>query len=166
MNTDLTIKILYRARCYFNHKYCTWYESCPVTRITSKFITVTSGDYPNSPLYKGGTFNVNRASIESTGMAYHSRHGEYFYLTPPEIGDLFPSKDVMSMPDVISLEAQQMGWVCSIPYLDLNEWQKDCWLYASITNTTLRQAVDLWKSGKLIDAWNDWKRKRNEGFGL
>ena len=153
-------RVLYRARRYFRHKYCTWYEQCPVMKITSKYITVDSGDFPGSPLYKGGRFQVNRGQIEETGKAYHSRHGEYFHLEKPELGDLFPSKDLIEMPDAVTAEAQQIGWDTSIPLWEWNEWQKDCYLYATLASTTLRQAIDLWKSGKLEEAWREWRGKR------
>ena len=34
--------------------------------------------------YAGGTFHVSKAKLQREGKAYHSRHGEYFYLNAPE----------------------------------------------------------------------------------
>jgi hypothetical protein len=135
-----------------------------VTKITTKYIVVKSQDFPKSPLYAGGCFNVNRKQIEEKGKAYHSRHGEYFYLSQPDVGDLFPSEQILLMPDAVTTEAIQLGWNTE-PLWEMNEWQKDCYLYASLAKTPLRQTVDLWKSGKLEEAWREW-RKNRYNFGV
>lgn len=117
-------KALYRARRYYRDRWCVWYEPCPILKLTARYIVVESADYPDSPLYKGGQFSVNRKQIEDNGKAYHSRHGEDFYLTPPSLGDLFPSKEIMATPDAVTMEAIQLGWNVE-PLWGMNEWQKD-----------------------------------------
>lgn len=149
---------LYRARRYYhNNKYCTWYELCKTIKITPKFIVVNSEDYPKSPLYPGGEFQVNRKRIEETGKAYHSRHGEYFFLEKPEQGDLFPSQQILTMPSALNYEAKQIGWDAETG--NWNAWQKECFVFANVTGHSLREAVDLWKAGKLEAAWR-WKQQK------
>jgi hypothetical protein len=53
-------------------------------------IVVTSQDMPPEIMelypdfYKGGTFHINKAKLQQSGRAYHSRHGEYFYIAVPD----------------------------------------------------------------------------------
>jgi hypothetical protein len=75
---------------------------------------------------------------------YHSRHGEWFY---PEIQSdafLFPSKDVMSSADFAMVEAIQIGWDGGL--LEWPEWQRNCWLYATLLRRPLRATIDQWNA--------------------
>ena len=140
--------IIYRARQYwFHHKSQIWYEPCKIIKRTKKFVVVESGDFPDSPLYRGGTFHLNAQQLRETGKAYHSRHGEIFYLEKPEVGALFPSKELLNTPDWVTLEAQALGWDTTIPRHEWAEWQKDCFLVASTLKLPLREVVNFWKSG-------------------
>ncbi len=75
----------------------TFYEPCPVVKITAMEIIVVSKDMPSElleaysvfskgkpKLYDGGRFNINKPKLQRDGKAYHSRHGEYFYIDVPE----------------------------------------------------------------------------------
>ena len=67
-----------------------WYEPCPVVKTTAMEIVVTSQDMPPEIMelypdfYKGGKFHINKAKLQQSGRAYHSRHGEYFYIDVPD----------------------------------------------------------------------------------
>ncbi len=103
------LTILYRARRYntgnrglsLSFKYHvlggatpdTWltlYEPCPVVKTTAMEVVVTSQDMPPEIMelypdfYKGGKFHINKAKLQQSGRAYHSRHGEYFYIAVPD----------------------------------------------------------------------------------
>jgi len=78
-----------------------WYEPCPVVKTTCMTIVVESKPAPNellqslfasrkSSFYVGGKFAVNKADLQRYGKAYHSRHGEYFYLNAPETAIALP----------------------------------------------------------------------------
>jgi hypothetical protein len=73
-------------------------------------IKIVSQTFPDSPLYPGGTFNLDRMALTNHGKCYHSRHGEYFYLEKPEQGALFPSADIFGMPSALDQEAKALGW--------------------------------------------------------
>ena len=139
------LSTIYRARRYSLHGYCrTWYEPCQVIRQSTKFVTVESKDYPDTPLYPGGTFRLNRSALEEGLKVYHSRHGEWFY---PEIQSdafLFPSKDVMGSADFAMVEAIQVGWDGGL--LEWPEWQRNCWLYATLLRRPLRAIINQWEA--------------------
>jgi hypothetical protein len=40
--------------------------------------------------YKGGKFHINKAKLQRDGRAYHSRHGEYFYIDVPDSAIALP----------------------------------------------------------------------------
>jgi len=67
-----------------------WYEPCPVVKTTAMEIIVISKDMPPEIMelypdfYKGGKFHINKAKLQQSGRAYHSRHGEYFYIEVPD----------------------------------------------------------------------------------
>lgn len=130
---------LYRARRYsVNGRWFTWYEACPVIRHSSKRIVVVSQDFPNSKLYPGGEFQIDRHSIVTTGKAYHSRHGEYFYLDKPEQGDLFPSQDVVSTASALELEAKAIGWDLQ----NLSDEQLEAYVFAIKNGVSLTRAFE------------------------
>lgn len=157
--------IIYRARVYNLHcQRQIWYEPCKVIKHTKKFFIVESGDFPDTGMYGGGIFHVNAEQLQKEGKAYHSRHGEYFYLEKPEVGALFPSKDLLATSDWVTLEAQAMGWDISVLPRDWNEWQRDCWLVASILKMPLREVVNYWKSGKLDELFAQVRRKSLGGL--
>lgn len=107
---DLPNSVVYRGRRYFRNGIKTWYEPCSVVKHTAKFIVVQSEAFPGSPLYPGGEFYLNRSALTKDGFAYHSRHGEYFYLEQPELGDLFPSMSVLGMKSAAKYDAEARGW--------------------------------------------------------
>ncbi len=161
-------EIIYRARVYFLHwQRHTWYEPCKVLKRTKKFFIVESGDFPGTGMYRGGTFHVNAERLQNEGKAYHSRHGEYFYLEKPEVGALFPSKDLLETPDWVTLEAQSLGWDITLPPREwTNQWQKDCWMLASILKMPLREVVNHWKAGKIDELFARMRRKMRTFDGL
>jgi hypothetical protein len=67
-----------------------WYEPCPVVKTTAMEVIVVSQDMPSEIMelypdfYKGGKFHINKAKLQQSGRAYHSRHGEYFYISAPD----------------------------------------------------------------------------------
>ena len=149
--------IIYRGRAYSLHgKHQVWYEPCKVVKRTKKFVIVESGDFPDSPLYRGGMFYVNAEQLHNKGKAYHSRHGEYFYVQKPEVGALFPSKEILATPDWVTLEAKAMGWDITIPPHQWNEWQRDCWMFAHFIKKPLRYVVDKWKAGRMSEIRQEW----------
>ncbi len=135
---------LYRARRYSLHGHWrTWYEPCPVIRSTTKTVTVSSQDFPETPLYPGGEFRLKWD--EKMLCCYHSRHGEWFWAEPQPDAFLFPSKDVLECEDFVTLEARNLGW--HGPQPAWNSWQRLCFMYATLLKTPLRQVVDRWKLG-------------------
>jgi hypothetical protein len=81
-----------------------WYEPCPVVKTTAMEIIVISKDMPPEimelypDLYKGGKFHVNKAKLQQSGRAYHSRHGEYFYIAVPDSAIALPeSKELLEV---------------------------------------------------------------------
>ena len=70
--------------------WLTLYELCPVVKTTAMEIIVVSQNIPLDILelfpdfYKGGKFHINKAKLQQSGRAYHSRHGEYFYIAVPD----------------------------------------------------------------------------------
>lgn len=117
------LTILYRARRYntgnrglsLSFKYHvlggatpdTWltlYEPCPVVKTTAMEVVVTSQDMPPEIMelypdfYKGGKFHINKAKLQRDGRAYHSRHGEYFYIDVPDSAIALPeSKELVEV---------------------------------------------------------------------
>ena len=117
------LTILYRARRYntgnrglsLSFKYHvlggatpdTWltlYEPCPVVKTTAMEVVVTSQDMPPEIMelypdfYKGGKFHINKAKLQRDGRAYHSRHGEYFYIDAPDSAIALPeSKELLEV---------------------------------------------------------------------
>ena len=117
------LTILYRARRYntgnrglsLSFKYHvlggatpdTWltlYEPCPVVKTTAMEVVVTSQDMPPEIMelypdfYKGGKFHINKAKLQQSGRAYHSRHGEYFYIAVPDSAIALPeSKELLEV---------------------------------------------------------------------
>jgi hypothetical protein len=157
--------IIYRGRVYFFHwQRQTWYEPCKVVKRTKKYVVVESGNFPETGMYPGGTFHLNAEQLHQQGKAYHSRHGEHFYVQKPETGALFPSKELLATPDWTTLEAQAMGWDITIPPCEWNEWQKDCWMVASILKMPLREVVNHWKAGKLEELFAQVRSKSLGGL--
>jgi len=129
--------VLYRERRYsVNGRWFSWYEPCPILKHSPKFITVISQTFAGSSLYPGGTFKLRRSSLIATGKCYHSRHGEYFFLTQPEQGALFPSDDVLTVKPAIELEAKALGWNLQA----LTTLQLQAYIFAIKTGCTLSQA--------------------------
>jgi len=117
------LTILYRARRYntgnrglsLSFKYHvlggatpdTWltlYEPCPVVKTTAMEVIVVSQNIPLDILelfpdfYKGGKFHINKAKLQQSGRAYHSRHGEYFYIAVPDSAIALPeSKELLEV---------------------------------------------------------------------
>ena len=138
--------IIYRCRRYSYHDgWKAWYEPCPVLKRSPKFVVIESQDFPESPLYRGGRFSLSRQSLEANGKAYHSRHGEWFFLEPQRDAFLFPSKDILETKDFTTLEAERIGWDCALG--NWEEWQVRCWLCAKSLNIPLREAIDRWRLG-------------------
>ena len=75
-----------------------FYEPCSVIKSTTLELVCTSQNMSPEILeafpdfYAGGTFHVIKAKLQREGKAYHSRHGEYFYLNAPE--------DAIALPEV------------------------------------------------------------------
>jgi len=73
-----------------SNTWLTLYEPCPVVKTTAMEVVVTSQDMPPEIMelypdfYKGGKFHINKAKLQRDGRAYHSRHGEYFYIAVPD----------------------------------------------------------------------------------
>jgi len=133
---------IYRERRYSLHgQWKAWFEACPVLKATPKRVTISSENYPQTPLYPGGQFTLNAVKLTNEGKVYHTRHGEYFYLEPPRMGDLFPSQDILNAPDFVTCEAQLIGWDISIPVREWESWRKECWLLAHCTEQNLSYFV-------------------------
>lgn len=69
-----------------------FYEPCPVIKITPMEVVVQSRLFPSDVpfLCDGGKFNVNKTKLQRDGKAYHSRHGEYFYIAVPDSAITLP----------------------------------------------------------------------------
>jgi hypothetical protein len=67
----------------------TFYETCPVVKVTPMTIAVVSQDLPIDILQRfpdfksGGNFNVSKVKLQQYGYALHTRYGEYFYIHSP-----------------------------------------------------------------------------------
>ncbi len=74
----------------------TYYEPCPVVKVKPMTIVVRSMDMPPEILeafpdfHAGGEFHVNKPELQRDGKAYHSRHGEYFYIAVPDTAIALP----------------------------------------------------------------------------
>ena len=69
-----------------------FYEPCPVIKTTALEVVVQSRSFPSDVpfLCDGGKFNVNKTKLQRDGKAYHSRHGEYFYIAVPDSAIALP----------------------------------------------------------------------------
>jgi hypothetical protein len=144
---DGKINTIYRARRYFLNGYWrTWYEPCHVVGETAQFITIESETYPDSPLYPGGIFRLKRSQLEENRKAYHSRHGEWFWLNLQDDAFFFPSKDVLTTADFVMNEAL-VGMMWDLNIMEWAEWQRNCYLFSTLLRRPLRAIVDQWKSG-------------------
>jgi hypothetical protein len=136
------IKSVYRGRHYWFHGDRVWFEECPVVHETNMFITVRSLTYPTIQ-YPGGDFRLSERNIKKFGKLYHSRHGEYFYLGKPRLGDLFPSKELLDSPDFVTQEAAALGWDISKPLHEWAEEDKACYILATTSKKPLAECVKL-----------------------
>jgi hypothetical protein len=87
-----------------SNTWLTLYEPCPVVKTTAMEVVVTSQDMPPEIMelypdfYKGGKFHINKAKLQRDGRAYHSRHGEYFYIAVPDSAIALPeSKELLEV---------------------------------------------------------------------
>jgi hypothetical protein len=138
----MTITKVFRARHYWFNGDRVWFEECPAVHETDRFVTVRSVTYPTIQ-YPGGNFRLDKENLLKSGKKYHSRHGEYFYLTKPRQGDLFPSKELLESPDFIMQEAASLGWDVTTPLHEWSEEDKACWLLAFTSKILLKDAVKL-----------------------
>lgn len=150
INFNPSPQFIYRGRCYYREGDRTWHEPCPIIKQSKIYITVMSQTFTKGTdcgyeLYKGGEFSVNAKALCENGKAYHSRHGEYFYLHKPTQGDPFPSIDLMNTEDAVTMAARKLGWEGEPR--TWAEWQRMCWLAASFLKIDLREAIDRWKVG-------------------
>jgi len=136
------IKSVFRARHYWFHGDRVWFEECPVVHETDMFITVRSASFYTIQ-YPGGDFRLSERNIKKFGKLYHSRHGEYFYLDKPRLGDLFPSKELLDSPDFVMQEAAALGWDISKPLHEWAEGDKACYLLAIVSKRPLTEGVKL-----------------------
>lgn len=169
INFNPSPQFLYRGRCYYREGYCTWYEPCPIVRQSKLYITVQSRTFTKDidcgyQLYRGGEFSVNAQSICEDGKAYHSRHGEYFYLHLPEKRDPFPSIDLIAMESATTMIARQLGWQGEIR--EWAEWQRMCWYFATTLEIDLRKIIDRWKMGGEKEFDRLWAEVRNKEGNL
>ena len=81
-----------------------FYEPCVVVKTTAMEVIVISQDMPSAimELYpdfnRGGRFNINKPKLQRDGRAYHSRHGEYFYIDVPDSAIALPeSKELLEV---------------------------------------------------------------------
>jgi hypothetical protein len=79
-----------------------WYEPCPVIKTTAMEVIVISQNLPIDILQKhpdfklGGKFHINKAKLQRDGKALHTRHGEYFFISAPDIAfSLVESKELV-----------------------------------------------------------------------
>jgi len=76
--------------------WAVFYEPCPVVKVKPMTIAVRSMDMPPEilkvfPHFRaGGEFRVNKPELQRDGKAYHSRHGEYFYIAVPDTAIVLP----------------------------------------------------------------------------
>jgi hypothetical protein len=87
-----------------SNTWLTLYEPCPVVKTTAMEVIVVSQNIPLDILelfpdfYKGGKFHINKAKLQQSGRAYHSRHGEYFYIDVPDSAIALPeSKELLEV---------------------------------------------------------------------
>ena len=73
-----------------------FYEPCPIIKTTALEIVVHSRLFPPDVPFRcdGGKFHVNKAKLQKDGRAYHSRHGEYFYLAIPKEAIALAAKEI------------------------------------------------------------------------
>lgn len=137
----------YRARRYYlNDAWQCWYEFCPTVKTTNCFVVVRSQTFLDTPLYPGGDFRLKKDALLRDEPAYHSRHGEYFYLHKPRLGELFPSPDVLAAKDFIIAEAEALGWDTSKPIHQWSEQQRWAYFLAKTTDRPLALIVEQIKS--------------------
>jgi hypothetical protein len=136
------IKSVCRARRYWFHGDRVWFEECPVVHETKSFVTVRSATYPTIQ-YPGGDFRLDKENLLSSGQKYHSRHGEYFHLVKPRLGDLFPSRELLDSPDFVMQEAAALGWDVTKPLHEWAEGDKACYLLAIISKRPLAECVKI-----------------------
>jgi hypothetical protein len=81
-----------------------FYEPCVVVKTTAMEVIVISQTMPYeiTKLYpdfnRGGKFNINKPKLQQSGRAYHSRHGEYFYIAVPDSAIALPeSKELLEV---------------------------------------------------------------------
>jgi len=92
------IKFLYRGRRYSASGWWhVYYEKCQVIERKPNYLTVVSQDMDIPGFYKGGKFRVKRDELQSEGKAYHSRHGEFFYITPLSDSSPLPGSAVIGI---------------------------------------------------------------------
>jgi hypothetical protein len=89
--------VLYRGRRYYvDGRWYVYYEPCKILGKTPRYVIVSSQDFDIPGFYKGGKFNVNRDELRRRGIAYHSRHGESFYIRPLSDSSPLPNSAVIS----------------------------------------------------------------------
>ncbi|HEY9610547.1 hypothetical protein [Allocoleopsis sp.] len=77
------VDVLYRGRRYsVGGEWYVYYEKCHIVERKPNYVTVESKDFGISGFYKGGRFRIKCEEIQYWGKAYHSRHGDFFYLSP------------------------------------------------------------------------------------
>jgi hypothetical protein len=92
------IKFLYRGRRYsVSGCWHVYYEKCQVIERKPNYLTVVSQDMDVPGFYKGGKFRVKRDELQSNGKAYHSRHGEFFYIEPLSDSSPLPGSAVIGI---------------------------------------------------------------------
>ena len=134
---------VYRARRYcLNDAWQCWYEFCPTVKTTDCFVVVRSQTFLDTPLYPGGDFRLKKDILLRGESVYHSRHGEYFYLYKPRLGELFPSLDVLATKDFTITEAEALGWDTSKPIHQWSEQQKWAYFLAKTTDRPLALVVE------------------------
>lgn len=138
----MIIKSVFRERHYWFHGDRIWFEECPVIAETALYITVRSQTF-DTIQYPGGDFRLDKENLLRSGKKYHSRHGEWFHLEKPRLGDLFPSKELLQTPDFLMQEAAALGWDVSVPLHQWNEEDKACWMYCFTTKKPLTEAVSI-----------------------
>lgn len=156
----ISYNVLYRERRYScKGTWYSWFEPCPVVHETPKYVVVKSINYPESPLYPGGEFHVNKKQLQEKGKAYHSRHREYFFVAPLNVGNLPFNQDVLETPDLVTLEAKAMGWNTDVPAYKWEEWQRDCFLLATVLKIPLKIVVVYqFEVGELPELWKQFRR--------
>jgi hypothetical protein len=90
------VSVLYRGRRYYvDGRWYVYYEPCKILGKTSRYIIVSSQDFEIPGFYRGGKFHVNRDELRRRGIAYHSRHGDNFYIKPLSDSSPLPSSAVI-----------------------------------------------------------------------